>query len=124
MGCGISEFLVMGLCFWVCLYSFSLVSASSETVVGTVSIDGKSAVGKIDDDFVCATLDWWPPEKCDYGTCSWGRASLLNLVCLLLYISIYVCVCVYTHMFHIVCFLFIGYLVLGFLFIYLLLSEI
>lgn len=79
MGCGISEFLVMGLCFWVFLYSFSLVSASSETVVGTVSIDGKSAVGKIDDDFVCATLDWWPPEKCDYGTCSWGRASLLNL---------------------------------------------
>lgn len=48
-------------------------------MVGTVSIDGKSAVGKIDDDFVCATLDWWPPEKCDYGTCSWGRASLLNL---------------------------------------------
>lgn len=49
------------------------------TVVGTVFIDGKTAIGRIDDDFICATLDWWPPEKCDYGTCSWGRASLLNL---------------------------------------------
>lgn len=47
---------------------------------GRVLIDGKSAIGGIDEDFVCATLDWWPPEKCDYGTCSWGQASLLNLV--------------------------------------------
>jgi hypothetical protein len=37
-------------------------------------------IGNIDDDFICATLDWWPPQKCDYGTCSWGLASLLNLV--------------------------------------------
>ena len=47
---------------------------------GTVFINGKSSIGEIDDDFVCATLDWWPPEKCDYGTCSWGIASMLNLV--------------------------------------------
>ncbi|KAL0330561.1 UNVERIFIED_CONTAM: Heparanase-like protein 3 [Sesamum radiatum] len=33
----------------------------------------------IDEDFICATMDWWPPTKCDYGTCSWGSASLLNL---------------------------------------------
>lgn len=92
MGSGISEFLVMGLCFWVCFFSSSLVSVSSQNAVGngsnvegTVFIDGKSAIGRIDDDFICATLDWWPPEKCDYGTCSWGRASLLNLVCLFLH---------------------------------------
>lgn len=78
----------MGLCVWVCFFGFSFISASSRSVggggsvEGTVFIDGKAPIGKIDEDFVCATLDWWPPEKCDYGTCSWGRASLLNLVCL------------------------------------------
>jgi len=53
------------------------------TVKGTVAIDDRAVIGTIDGDFVCATLDWWPPDKCDYGRCSWGLASLLNLVFLL-----------------------------------------
>ncbi|KAG9448469.1 hypothetical protein H6P81_008434 [Aristolochia fimbriata] len=54
-------------------------ASENAAVQGTVSINGSSAIGRIDGDFVCATMDWWPPEKCDYGTCSWDRASLLNL---------------------------------------------
>ncbi|KAH9287920.1 hypothetical protein KI387_032037, partial [Taxus chinensis] len=48
-------------------------------VNANVSINGDTAIAETDTDFICATLDWWPPEKCDYGTCSWGNASLLNL---------------------------------------------
>lgn len=44
------------------------------------AVDGRRAVAATGEDFVCATLDWWPPDKCDYGTCAWGRAGLLNLV--------------------------------------------
>ncbi|XP_022946152.1 heparanase-like protein 3 [Cucurbita moschata] len=79
------RFWVLGFCFWVCFFfscSGSVNSNGEEGdgfLSGTVSIDGKSAIGGIDEDFICATLDWWPPEKCDYGTCSWGQASLLNL---------------------------------------------
>ncbi|KAJ6296265.1 hypothetical protein OIU78_024166 [Salix suchowensis] len=79
----------MGLCLLVCIISccFILVSSqsalagndSNSVVEGTVFIDGKSSIGKIDDDSICATLDWWPPEKCDYGTCSWDHASVINL---------------------------------------------
>ncbi|XP_024537482.1 heparanase-like protein 3 [Selaginella moellendorffii] len=44
-----------------------------------LQINTTSPVARISENFICATLDWWPPEKCDYGYCSWGRASLLNL---------------------------------------------
>ncbi|PSS36128.1 Heparanase-like protein [Actinidia chinensis var. chinensis] len=82
-----SLFLAMGFWIWVGLFSFSLISSVNsqhegrrvETVSGSVWIDVNSAIGRTDSDFICATLDWWPPEKCDYGTCSWGHASLLNL---------------------------------------------
>nr|GEZ89804.1 heparanase-like protein 3 [Tanacetum cinerariifolium] len=57
----------------------TIVSLSVDVVEGSMHVNGTTSIGYIDDDFVCATLDWWPPEKCDYGTCSWGNASLLNL---------------------------------------------
>ncbi|KAL9377081.1 hypothetical protein Peur_031201 [Populus x canadensis] len=79
----------MGLCLLVCIISCCFISVSSQSAVagndnnsvveGTVFIDGKSSIGKIDENSICATLDWWPPEKCDYGTCSWDHASLINL---------------------------------------------
>ncbi|PKI66752.1 hypothetical protein CRG98_012947 [Punica granatum] len=80
---------MVGVSCWVAFavfsYSFAACSCSESekggpaVVEGSLLVDGKGAIGRIDDDFVCATLDWWPPEKCDYGTCSWGHASLLNL---------------------------------------------
>ena len=47
-----------------------------------VFVKGVTSIAKTDDNFVCATLDWWPSEKCDYNQCPWGKAGLLNLVCL------------------------------------------
>lgn len=47
---------------------------------GMVYVNGTSSIGFVDEDYICATLDWWPPYKCDYGTCSWGASSILNLV--------------------------------------------
>ncbi|XP_027332714.1 heparanase-like protein 3 [Abrus precatorius] len=82
MGCLVR---LLGLCLWIYLVSLSFIGVGAvygrggAAVKGIVLVHGKSSIGKIDDDFVCATLDWWPPQKCDYGKCSWGHASLLNL---------------------------------------------
>lgn len=45
-----------------------------------VEVDTRSLLATTDEAFLCATLDWWPPDKCDYGTCAWGQASVLHLV--------------------------------------------
>lgn len=76
---------LMGIGLLACIFSYYSIHAGSQSVPGGATIQlnvsvGQSAIANIDDDFVCATLDWWPPEKCDFGTCSWHRTSLLNLV--------------------------------------------
>ena len=84
-----SRIQLLGLCLWFHFACFIFIFGSrvavggDATVKGTVAIDDKAVIGTTDADFVCATLDWWPPQKCDYGKCSWGLASLLNLVFLL-----------------------------------------
>lgn len=45
----------------------------------TVIIRGSETIAATSDEFVCATIDWWPPEKCNYDQCPWGKASVLNL---------------------------------------------
>jgi heparanase len=65
-------FCVVWALFW--LAGSATVSTSTTAFAGgeAVVVDSRSAVA-VTDDFVCAILDWWPPEKCDYGTCSWGQ---------------------------------------------------
>lgn len=78
MGC--RQISVIFLFLWMILFPDNTTVISAVEEKGTVSVYGRAAVGTIDEDFICATLDWWPPEKCDYGTCAWDHASILNLV--------------------------------------------
>jgi len=43
-------------------------------VVARVTIEDV-LLGHTTPSFACATMDWWPRSKCDYGTCSWGAAG-------------------------------------------------
>jgi heparanase 1 len=61
------------------LASFPVILAQEGTRA-TISIDGTIAVAAIDDNFICATLDWWPHDKCNYNQCPWGYSSVTNLV--------------------------------------------
>ncbi|TVU27864.1 hypothetical protein EJB05_19365 [Eragrostis curvula] len=76
---------VVGFCVWALFWlggqSATVTPTAGEAFAGgeAVVVDARSAIAVTDEDFVCATLDWWPPDKCDYGTCSWGLATLLNM---------------------------------------------
>lgn len=39
-----------------------------------------AVVSDTDDNYICATIDWWPHDKCNYDHCPWGYSSVLNLV--------------------------------------------
>lgn len=60
------------------LLLLSAVSSSAEDA--KVTVQGVTSIANTDDNFVCATIDWWPVNKCDYDQCPWGKAGLLNLV--------------------------------------------
>ncbi|KAL3497330.1 hypothetical protein ACH5RR_040062 [Cinchona calisaya] len=72
---------ILGLCLWLFLtFQDSKRVVFSQNITRSILyINGSASIATTDENFICATLDWWPPEKCDYGTCSWGNSSLLNL---------------------------------------------
>lgn len=72
---------ILGLCLWLFLACQDSKKVVSQNIIqGSLFIDGSNTIATTNENFICATIDWWPPEKCDYGTCSWGNTSILNLV--------------------------------------------
>jgi heparanase 1 len=69
------------LCALPILLLFSGQSAAAAAgEKATVSVRAVTAISHTDDNFICATLDWWPRDKCNYGMCPWYDSSILNLV--------------------------------------------
>ncbi|KAH0690578.1 hypothetical protein KY289_017936 [Solanum tuberosum] len=66
--------------------TFSLIflalcpALSAQTVKEIVlTIDASTKAAWTDANYICATIDWWPKEKCNYNQCPWGSASIINL---------------------------------------------
>ncbi|KAK1292810.1 Heparanase-like protein 1 [Acorus calamus] len=70
----------MGFLFGIFILFCSLSGIfTEEPPDATIIIRGVATVAETDENFVCATIDWWPPQKCNYNQCPWGEASVLNL---------------------------------------------
>ncbi|XP_038707249.1 heparanase-like protein 2 [Tripterygium wilfordii] len=68
---------VIVCCVLLSLFAQVINIVNAENV--EVRVKSVKPIAKTDDNFVCATLDWWPSTKCDYGQCPWQQAGLLNL---------------------------------------------
>ncbi|CAA6669956.1 unnamed protein product [Spirodela intermedia] len=68
---------------WLLLSSLIFLSvpftSATTSEHATVLVRVGAVAAETYDNFICATLDWWPPEKCDFDQCPWGLASALNL---------------------------------------------
>ncbi|VAH88081.1 unnamed protein product [Triticum turgidum subsp. durum] len=62
----------------VCLHAPHQASAQ-QPEEATVIVKGSAKIAQTDVNYICATIDWWPPEKCNYNQCPWGQSSILNL---------------------------------------------
>ncbi len=89
--CGYQQLLLQGLWVLVVVAGMLLGGAECKTKNRSnhygvpltsvlVEVDASAPIATTDQVFLCATLDWWPPDKCDYGTCSWGTDTILNIV--------------------------------------------
>nr|XP_029116793.1 heparanase-like protein 1 [Elaeis guineensis] len=69
----------MGVPF--CFLSILLFSSFSlgPGNMATVSVKAVTKIAKTDINFICATIDWWPKEKCNYNMSPWYNSSIINL---------------------------------------------
>lgn len=72
--------VIMGFHLALFIFLASLqVTLSQDIEHGSLLVNGAQAKAQTGDNFICATIDWWPHDKCDYGHCSWGYSSVVNL---------------------------------------------
>lgn len=71
----------MEFCTSLFLFLASISAILAQNVQDTyLVINGTLPMAHTDANYICATIDWWPKDKCDYHQCPWGSSSALNLV--------------------------------------------
>jgi heparanase 1 len=71
----------MGFSTSVFLLLACLSTLLAQSVVEDVKliVNTSSRIADTDANFICATIDWWPHDKCNYNHCPWGYSSATNM---------------------------------------------
>ena len=73
----------MEFCLSLVLFLISLPALFAQvqdTAYTNILVDGTRTAAQVDKNYICATIDWWPHDKCNYNQCPWGYTSAMNLV--------------------------------------------
>ncbi|XP_054823516.1 heparanase-like protein 1 [Prosopis cineraria] len=68
--------IIAFFCVLVTLFSLSSLSYSDNV---DLNVKVVTSIATTDENFICATLDWWPSDKCDYDQCPWKGVGMFNL---------------------------------------------
>ncbi|KAL0342531.1 UNVERIFIED_CONTAM: Heparanase-like protein 1 [Sesamum calycinum] len=69
--------LRIGIGLTIAINGECVISEKSEEA--TLVVDTSTTVAETDVNYICATIDWWPQDKCNYNRCPWGSSSVINL---------------------------------------------
>ncbi|XP_057951835.1 heparanase-like protein 1 [Malania oleifera] len=59
--------------------TFLPLALAQDSVDATIVVNGSKTLAETDSNYICATIDWWPSDKCNYNRCPWGNSSAINL---------------------------------------------
>ncbi|KAG9153276.1 hypothetical protein Leryth_024092 [Lithospermum erythrorhizon] len=68
--------------FWaIFVISLALTPATFSQKIedAAIVINTTMPIANTDTNYICATIDWWPHDKCNYDQCPWGYSSVINL---------------------------------------------
>ncbi|KAF5179913.1 Heparanase-like protein, partial [Thalictrum thalictroides] len=57
-------------------YLYGVSAQGPTTNATTIIVKSAAKIAETDDQFICATLDWWPSDKCNYNDCPWGNSTV------------------------------------------------
>ncbi|XP_031406238.1 heparanase-like protein 1 [Punica granatum] len=67
------------LSLFVILGTFPAALLAQGVMYSSIAVNVTETIAETDENFVCATIDWWPHDKCNYNRCPWGYSSAINL---------------------------------------------
>jgi hypothetical protein len=71
--------------FFLQLVSLPAMLLAQEINFANIVVNGTTTIGETDDNYICATIDWFPSDTCRYNYCMLQNSSAITLV------SIYIC---------------------------------
>jgi hypothetical protein len=63
--------------------------------VANIIVTGNETIGETDDNYICATIDWFPSDTCRYNYCMLQNSSAITLVSIFKTIYIFPLIFIY-----------------------------
>ena len=88
-------FMSLMITFLVLLVSVPAILLAKEInfdkkLVANIIVTGNETIGETDDNYICATIDWFPSDTCRYNYCMLQNSSAITLVSIFKTIYIYI----------------------------------